>query len=46
VGYGADVRVLDPPEVRDFVVKRLHEIAAAHETRPAPASAPLQGAVR
>jgi proteasome accessory factor B len=30
VGYGADVVVLDPPEVRDFVVKRLHEIAGAH----------------
>ena len=30
VGYGSDARVLDPPEVRDFVVKRLHEIAAAH----------------
>jgi proteasome accessory factor B len=30
VGYGSDARVLDPPEVRDFVVKRLHEVAAAH----------------
>ena len=30
VGYGADVLVLDPPEVRDFVVKRLHEIAGAY----------------
>jgi proteasome accessory factor B len=30
VGYGSDARVLDPPEVREFVVKRLHEIAAAH----------------
>jgi proteasome accessory factor B len=30
VGYGADVYVLDPPEVRDFVVKRLSEIAGAH----------------
>jgi proteasome accessory factor B len=30
VGYGADALVLDPPEVRDFVVKRLHEIAGAH----------------
>jgi proteasome accessory factor B len=39
VGYGADVLVLDPPEVRDFVVKRLHEIAGAH-----PGS--LQGAHR
>jgi proteasome accessory factor B len=39
VGYGSDAIVLDPPEVRDFVVKRLHEIAGAH-----PAS--LQGAGR
>jgi proteasome accessory factor B len=30
VGYGADVLVLDPPDVRDFVLKRLHEIAGAH----------------
>jgi proteasome accessory factor B len=30
VGYGADVVVLEPPEVRDFVVKQLHEIAGAH----------------
>jgi proteasome accessory factor B len=30
VGYGADVVVLDPPEVRDFVVKRLSEMAGAH----------------
>ena len=27
VGYGADVRVLDPPEVRDAVISRLKEIA-------------------
>jgi proteasome accessory factor B len=27
VGYGADVRVLDPPEVRDAVIGRLKEIA-------------------
>jgi proteasome accessory factor B len=33
VGYGADVVVLDPPEVRELVVKRLHEIAAQHEMR-------------
>ena len=26
VSYGADVRVLDPPEVRDAVVRRLKEI--------------------
>jgi proteasome accessory factor B len=30
VGYGADVVVLDPPEVRDAVVARLREIRAAH----------------
>ena len=42
VGYGADVRVLDPPEVCDFVVKRLHEIAGAHPGVPAqPAPRPL-----
>lgn len=28
VGYGADVRVLDPPEVRDAVITRLKEVAA------------------
>jgi proteasome accessory factor B len=31
VGYGADVRVLDPPEVREAVIQRLKEIAARHE---------------
>jgi proteasome accessory factor B len=30
-GYGADVRVLDPPEVRDAVITRLKEIAANAE---------------
>ena len=30
VGYGADVVVLDPPEVRDRVVERLREIAEHH----------------
>lgn len=30
-GYGADVRVLDPPEVRELVIQRLKEIVAAHE---------------
>jgi proteasome accessory factor B len=30
VGYGSDVVVLEPAEVRDFVVKRLHEMAGAH----------------
>jgi proteasome accessory factor B len=29
VGYGADVLVLDPPPLRDEVVKRLKEIVAA-----------------
>jgi proteasome accessory factor B len=32
VGYGADVRVLDPPEVRDEVIARLRSIATAYET--------------
>jgi proteasome accessory factor B len=27
VGHGTDVRVLDPPEVRDAVISRLKEIA-------------------
>ncbi|MEU7998549.1 WYL domain-containing protein [Micromonospora sp. NPDC049060] len=31
VGYGPDVRVLDPPEVRDAVIQRLKEIAARHD---------------
>ncbi|GAA4448931.1 WYL domain-containing protein [Phytohabitans houttuyneae] len=31
VGYGADVRVLDPPEVREAVIQRLKEIATRHE---------------
>lgn len=31
VRYGADVVVLDPPEVRDAVIQRLKEIAARHE---------------
>ena len=31
VGYGADVRVLDPPEVREAVILRLKEIATRHE---------------
>lgn len=29
-GYGADVRVLDPPELRDAVIYRLKETAARH----------------
>jgi proteasome accessory factor B len=31
VGYGADVRVLDPPEVREAVIQRLKEIATRHD---------------
>ena len=31
VGYGADVRVLDPPEVRDAVIQQLKEIVARHD---------------
>ena len=31
VGYGPDVRVLDPPEVREAVIQRLKEIAARHD---------------
>ncbi len=30
VGYGADVVVLDPPEVRDAAIRRLREIAVEH----------------
>jgi len=30
VGYGSDAVVLDPPELRERVVERLREIAAAH----------------
>lgn len=32
-GYGADVRVLDPPEVRDAVISRLKEMAAGEVMR-------------
>ncbi|MFV2101521.1 helix-turn-helix transcriptional regulator [Micromonospora sp. LOL_024] len=32
VGYGPDVCVLDPPEVREAVIQRLKEIAARHDT--------------
>ena len=31
VGYGADVQVLEPPEVRDAVIQRLKEIAVRHD---------------
>jgi proteasome accessory factor B len=42
VGYGADVVVLDPPEVRDAAIARLREIATAQE-RPS-AGTPVQSA--
>jgi proteasome accessory factor B len=32
VGYGADVVVLDPPEVRDRIVRRLEAVVAAYES--------------
>ncbi|GAA5181070.1 WYL domain-containing protein [Rugosimonospora acidiphila] len=44
VGYGADVVVLDPPEVREAAVARLREILAAHGDAPrrdAPAPDPV-----
>ncbi|MEV1146295.1 WYL domain-containing protein, partial [Micromonospora sp. NPDC049799] len=31
VGYGPDVRVLDPPEVREAVIQRLKEIATRQD---------------
>ncbi len=31
VGYGPDVQVLDPPEVREAVIQRLKEIVARHD---------------
>jgi proteasome accessory factor B len=31
VGYGPDVRVLDPPELRDAVIQALKEVVARHE---------------
>ena len=37
VGYGSDVVVLDPPEVRSLVVSRLRAIAAASPTTVPPA---------
>jgi len=40
-GYGADVLVLDPPELRDLVVARLREIAASYgAASPALAAVP------
>jgi proteasome accessory factor B len=40
VGYGADVVVLDPPEVRDAVVARLKEIAQVYQAAPVPSDSP------
>jgi proteasome accessory factor B len=40
VGYGADVVVLDPPEVRDAVIARLKQIAAANPSPSTPRSTP------
>jgi proteasome accessory factor B len=34
VGYGADVRVDGPPELREAVIQRLKEVVARHD-RPA-----------
>ncbi|ASW57688.1 YafY family protein [Plantactinospora sp. KBS50] len=34
-GYGPDVRVLDPPEVREAVIQRLKEAVARHDEIPA-----------
>ncbi|RKR92604.1 proteasome accessory factor B [Micromonospora pisi] len=31
VGYGPDVRVIDPPEVREAVIQRLKEITTRHD---------------
>jgi proteasome accessory factor B len=39
VGYGADVVVLDPPEVREAVIQRLKEVAARHDTGDRPMTA-------
>jgi proteasome accessory factor B len=36
VGYGADVQVLEPPEVREAAITRLREIARAHREAAAP----------
>jgi proteasome accessory factor B len=37
VGYGADVQVLDPPEVREAVIQRLKEVVTRHEATTEPA---------
>jgi proteasome accessory factor B len=39
VGYGADVRVVEPPELRDAVIQQLKEIVARHEPATVPAGA-------
>jgi proteasome accessory factor B len=39
VGYGADVSVVGPPELREAVIQRLKEIVARHEGSPAAAGA-------
>jgi proteasome accessory factor B len=49
VGYGADVVVLDPPEVRDAAVARLRRIVAVHDDAPGrqtPPSAPAASGAR
>ncbi|HWB35147.1 MAG TPA: WYL domain-containing protein [Rugosimonospora sp.] len=40
VGYGSDVTVLDPPEVRDAAIARLRAITAGAMVAVAPAAAP------
>lgn len=41
VRYGPDVRVLDPPEVREAVIQRLKEIAARHDEVASPPPAQI-----
>ena len=41
VGYGADVRVDGPPEVREAVIQRLKEVVAQLDRVPAPPAAPM-----
>ena len=40
VGYGADVRVEAPPELREAVIQRLKEVVARHEPMATPAVIP------
>ncbi|BFU44225.1 helix-turn-helix transcriptional regulator [Krasilnikovia sp. MM14-A1004] len=40
VGYGADVRVEDPPELREAVIQQLKEVVARHEGVARPAGVP------